>query len=186
LRNSLIIIITLCLLGCGNNNQNGTSDYNPDKPSPKRTEGYSEYKNAYFGDLHVHTSWSFDAFIYNVRTTPDDAYNFGKGKAISHVSGEEIQLGRPLDFMAVTDHAEYMGIMMQMLDKESPIAKLEIAERIKNPDRAVSKQAFGEIGMSLARNEPNMDLLKVDIMEGVWKQIVDAAERCFRIAFFFF
>lgn len=150
-----------------------------DKPEEKieRTEGYSPTKNVYFGDLHVHTSWSFDAFIYNVRTTPDDAYNFGKGKAIDHVSGEKIQLSRPLDFLAVTDHAEYMGIMMQMLDKESPIARLEIADRIRNPDRGISKKAFGEIGMSLARNEPKMDLLQRDVMKDVWSQIVDAANR---------
>jgi len=177
LKNSVIIFLACLIVGCSNNKKDQTSQYNPDKATVGKTEGYSEYKNAYFGDLHVHTSWSFDAFIYNVRTTPDDAYNFGKGKAIDHVSGEKIQLGRPLDFMAVTDHAEYMGIMMEMLNTESPIAKLEIADRIRNPDREVSKQAFGEIGMSIGRNEPKMDLLQKEIMEGVWKKIVAAAER---------
>jgi len=68
-----------------------------------RTTDYNKNRNAYFGDLHIHTGWSFDAFINNVRTTPDDAYNFGKGAAIDHVSGKKIQIKRPLDFMAVTD-----------------------------------------------------------------------------------
>lgn len=177
LKNSIIILIACLLFSCSNNKKDQTSQYNSDKSITDKTEGYSEHKNAYFGDLHVHTSWSFDAFIYNVRTTPDDAYNYGKGKAIDHVSGEQIQLGRPLDFMAVTDHAEYMGIMMQMLDDESPIAELEIADRIRNPDRGVSKRAFGEIGISIARNEPKADLLQKEIIQGVWKEIVDAANR---------
>jgi len=53
------------------------------------TPDYNENRNAYFGDLHIHTSWSFDAFVNNVRTTPDDAYNFGKGQPIDHVSGKK-------------------------------------------------------------------------------------------------
>ena len=77
-----------------------------------QTPDYNENRNAYFGDLHIHTSWSFDAFVNNVRTTPDDAYNFGKGQPIDHVSGKKIQIKRPLDFMAVTDHSEYMGCLL--------------------------------------------------------------------------
>ena len=72
---------------------------NKSAPQSKSTDvrTLDQARNAYFGDLHIHTSWSFDAFIFNVRTTPDDAYNFGKGKAISHSSGKPIQMKRPLD-----------------------------------------------------------------------------------------
>jgi len=177
-KNLLLAPLVACVFLCGCESNSNSSQGNTIEPLPtERTAGYSDTKNAYFGDLHVHTSWSFDAFIYNVRTTPDDAYNFGKGKAIDHVSGEKIQLSKPMDFLAVTDHAEYMGIMMQMLDAESPIAKLEIANRIRNPDREISKRAFGEIGQSLARNEPNTDLLRKEVMKGVWEEIVAAADR---------
>ena len=94
-----------------------------------KTKDYQETKHAYFGDLHIHTGWSFDAFIYNVRTTPDDAYRYAKGYKIPHVSGDSIQINRPLDFMAVTDHAEYMQVMMQMLDEKSSFAKLDLSKR---------------------------------------------------------
>ena len=137
-----------------------------------RTADYSESKNAYFGDLHVHTSWSFDAFIYNVRTTPNDAYDFGSGKMIDHVSGNKIQLGRPLDFMAVTDHAEYMGVMKQMLDPNNPLAKLEISKNILSDDRAISLTAFGEVGMSMARNQPIEALNKKEINQSTWQKLV--------------
>ena len=142
-----------------------------------QTAGFNENRNAYFGDLHVHTSWSFDAFIFNVRTSPDDAYNFGKGEAIAHASGKPIQMGRALDFMAVTDHSEYMGIMMQMQDAENPLAKLAIAKEINNRDREVSSQAFGKIGMSMAASWPYEELLDKDIIQTTWQRIVAAADR---------
>lgn len=75
-------------------------------------------KNAYFGDTHVHTKNSFDAFIVGTRTTADDAYRFAKGEAIDNGEGHQIKLGGPpLDFYAVTDHGEYMGIIAAMRDK---------------------------------------------------------------------
>ncbi len=147
------------------------------KTAPERTADYSASKNAYFGDLHVHTSWSFDAFIYNVRTTPDDAYDFASGKAIDHVSGNKIQLGRPLDFMAVTDHSEYMGIMKQMLDPNNPLSKLEIAKRILSDDRDESLAAFGDVGMSMARNQPIAELSKKEINQSTWQRLVETANK---------
>src|SRR5690348_9090308 len=72
-------------------------------------------RKAYFGDLHVHTAFSFDAWTYDVRTTPADAYRFARGEAIflpplgaDGKGTTEVRLERPLDFAAVTDHAEYL------------------------------------------------------------------------------
>jgi len=141
------------------------------------TEDFNETRNAYFGDLHVHTSWSFDAFIFNVRTTPDDAYDYAKGKAIHHTSGQPIQMNRPLDFMAVTDHAEYMGVMMQMQDPDNPLSQLDIAKKINSPDRDVSLDAFGKIGLSMATSWPYKELLEKDIIQSTWQRIVAAADR---------
>ena len=66
-------------------------------------------RNVYFGDLHVHTEYSLDAFAYGSLATPRDAYRYAKGEAIPHPSGYDIQLSRPLDFYAVTDHAYFLG-----------------------------------------------------------------------------
>lgn len=143
----------------------------------EKTANYTETRKAYFGDFHIHTSWSFDAFIYNVRTTPDDAYRFGKGEAISHVSGEPIQLQRPLDFLAVTDHSEYLGVMMQMKDKTNPLSQLEIAKSINDPDPTISKKSFGKIGFSIATNWPYKELIKKDIIKTTWEKNVEAADR---------
>jgi hypothetical protein len=67
-------------------------------------------KEAYFGETHVHTSFSMDAFIGGARITPDEAYRFAKGQEVT-VNGQKHNIGRPLDFVAVSDHAEFIGEM---------------------------------------------------------------------------
>ena len=65
-------------------------------------------KNVYYGETHMHTAYSLDAFIGGNRQTPSDAYRVAKGETVS-VNGLPHKLRRPLDFAAVTDHAEYIG-----------------------------------------------------------------------------
>lgn len=184
LQTFLIAAITFLLFSCNSEKQqtddsteNKTEESASSNDSPQKTADFNEQKNAYFGDLHVHTSWSFDAFIYNVRTSPDDAYRFGKGDSIAHFTAGSVQLERPLDFMAVSDHSEYMGIMKQMIDPNSPLAALEIAKEIRNEDRAVSMGAFGKIGQTIAQNQPMPDLVKKEIIQNTWERLVEAANK---------
>ncbi len=85
-------------------------------------------RNAYFGDLHVHTAFSFDAFAFGTVAGPDDAYRCAKGEAIEHPAGFSVQLRQPLDFYAVTDHAEFLGVVPAAADTSTEISKLEIYE----------------------------------------------------------
>ncbi len=130
-----------------------------------QTADYNENRNVYFGDLHIHTSWSFDAFINNVRTTPDDAYNFGKGESIDHVSGKRIQIKRPLDFMAVTDHDKYMGMFVQMMDKNNPLSKSVLAENITSTDLKFSQQSILKIMFSTTMSWPYEELVQEEEMK---------------------
>lgn len=75
-------------------------------PATGACSDYSSLKRAYFGDLHVHTSFSIDAYAFGTRNNPADAYRFAKGAALQLTNGEWERIDRPLDFMAVTDHSE--------------------------------------------------------------------------------
>ncbi len=77
---------------------------------------YTELRRPYFGDLHVHTRYSLDANTQGTRTTPAQAYDFARGRALGIQPWDDqgrpartVQLERPLDFAAVTDHSEYFG-----------------------------------------------------------------------------
>lgn len=82
--------------------------------------------NAYFGELHVHTGLSADAYAFGSLSKPDDAYRFARGETIGlpPYDGEgngtrPVSIDRPLDFTAVTDHAEYLGEEALCLDEDS-------------------------------------------------------------------
>jgi hypothetical protein len=85
----------------------------PEPPAVEELEAAAPenpLKEAYFGETHVHTSFSLDAFIGGARITPDEAYRFAKGQDVA-VNGQKHNIGRPLDFVAVSDHAEFIGEM---------------------------------------------------------------------------
>ncbi len=81
-------------------------------PTPLELEQrpYDPLKNAYWGELHVHTSESLDAVLFGTRATIEDAYRFARGEPLRSPGGELMRLSRPLDFVAITDHAEGFGL----------------------------------------------------------------------------
>jgi hypothetical protein len=87
---------------------------------------------AFFGDLHVHTTYSFDAFAFGTLATPYDAYRYAKGEAIRHPSGFDVKLREPLDFYAVTDHAMFLGVVGAAADTSTEMSKLPYVEFLHN------------------------------------------------------
>ena len=85
-----------------------------------KTPGYSPYagrnypERAYFGDEHVHTSWSGDAGGAGTRLGPEEAVRFARGEEVIATSGQPVKLGRPLDWVAVTDHSDGMGTLAEV------------------------------------------------------------------------
>jgi len=137
-------------------------------------------RNAYFGDLHVHTSYSFDAFIFKTRTTPDDAYRFAKGEPIEHAAGFEMRLAEgPLDFEAVTDHAAFIGVLRAMADPSTEISKHPRAEFLTSADTPEKSAAVfrGLINLLGPDGRPEPGLLDLDVVRSAWQEIVDAANR---------
>ena len=93
---------------------------------------YNPDRNAYFGDLHVHTGYSFDAYAFGTIATPYDAYRYARGEAIDHPAGYQVQLRQPLDFYAVTDHAMFMGLLKEAANTDTDFSRTEVAQPLHN------------------------------------------------------
>ena len=151
-------------------------------PSTEADPAPDPEKKAYFGDLHVHTRFSFDAYLMGTRATPDDAYRFGKGEAIEHASGFRMKMKKPLDFLAVTDHAFYLGAVAEAAEGDGPLSELEvgkIARSIETPEDSL--RAFGAVLDHLRQvfdNPQDPDPMNdKGVRRNAWQRIVESAER---------
>jgi len=135
-------------------------------------------RNAYFGDLHIHTRNSYDAYIFNIRTTPDDAYVFAKGGTIQHPAGFDLRLNSgPLDFLAVTDHAEYLGVLREIDTPGTEYSKVPYAGDLFGSDRATIFAAFGPFVDSLTGGDILPELSDMSASRSAWQETIDSAER---------
>ncbi|MGH7348359.1 MAG: DUF3604 domain-containing protein, partial [Candidatus Rokuibacteriota bacterium] len=87
----------------------------PAKPPYSPYAGRTFPTRPFFGDTHLHTSFSMDAGAVGARLAPADAYRFAKGEEITASSGQRAKLSRPLDFLVVADHSDNLGFFPQLL-----------------------------------------------------------------------
>ena len=150
---------------------------------PGRTAGKKNpLNNVYFGEQHLHTVNSPDAFAMGTRNTQEDAYNFAQGKAIKkNTSGKMVQKKTPYDWVAVTDHAEYMGVFPQFLDPNSEVMKKAkdnpIVQMILTGDAKKGDEAFGKLAVTLTERQPDPDFNDPAVIKSVWKKYVDMANK---------
>ena len=126
------------LFGCDPEQARDAADAPPAVPdgSPTAAAPAIErfpHREAFFGDLHVHTSWSTDAFFYGNRVGPRDAWRFAQGDAVRLPTGIVAQLAVPLDFAAITDHAEGFDQIGICTDPEHPLYGSQACENTRNP-----------------------------------------------------
>lgn len=136
-------------------------------------------RNAYFGETHVHTSYSLDAYLGGTRLSPSDAYRHAKGEGVV-VNGKPQRLRRPLDFAAVTDHAEYLGEMYAALTPGSTgHDRAEIQQLIKLNDPDERRKWFLKYVVSNTRgdNPQHLPFYPGDAaVRSGWQVLLDAAE----------
>ena len=92
-------------------------------PDPSQSTGMKQERYAYFGDLHVHTAYSFDGYSFGTLASPYDAYRFAQGEAIKNPAGYSMQLSQPMDFYAVTDHGMFLGLVQAAADTSTAFSK---------------------------------------------------------------
>lgn len=93
----------------------------PKKPPYSPYAGRHFPERVYWGDTHLHTSFSMDAGAFGCRLGPRDAYRFAKGQEVTASSGQPARLARPLDFLVVADHSDGFGFFPLMLNGDPAI-----------------------------------------------------------------
>ena len=136
-------------------------------------------RQAYYGDLHLHTSYSFDAYVlFGAKVDPDAAYRFARGESVDFLGGTA-KRNEPLDFLAVTDHSENIGVFNSLDDPNSEFSKSEVGKAFKaNPvktffDSILSgKLASGKMleGVNNAK----------ELSQSAWQREIEAANRNYR------
>ncbi len=137
-------------------------------------------RNVYYGETHLHTSWSFDAFAFGDTVTgPDTFYEYALGKSVVHPGGFQVKITKPLDWGAVTEHADYMGAIQQAMDPDSPLRRNSpiVAETLKLGVRADPLLAFKVLSVTIAKGVRINDLSSPEVVAPVWKKLVDIADR---------
>ena len=149
-------------------------------------------RNAYFGDLHVHTTLSFDASAFGTTASPADAYRYAQGEAIKHPGGFEVQLAQPLDFYAVTDHGVLLGLINQAADTSTPVSQYDFAQPYNNIndsvdggllDLAKRSKVFSNFVSDVVANllDGTIDSAVVnDASNAAWIQTVEAADEAYK------
>lgn len=140
------------------------------------SESTKTEKSIYWGDLHTHTAYSMDAYVLNTQTTPADAYRFAQGGAITLPDGSQHKLKRPLDFAAVTDHAEYFGLINVCRTEPQRAYCMELAAAAAEKSRRGFVEIFLPLIVSGTRNCLVDATSCVEFEANLWQRSIDAAE----------
>lgn len=145
-------------------------------PPPKTAVEHKNVRHLLWGDLHIHTSYSTDAYALGVTATPDDAYVFTRGGTIEHGAGYPIRIDRPLDFAAVTDHSEYMGVARVDDTITLPLEKRSLRERLLHDGPLSLSLAMAMIMRDITGLETFGDSPEVrKIQSDAWQLMIDTA-----------
>jgi hypothetical protein len=111
--------------------------------------------NLYWGELHLHTTESFDATLFGNTLSIEDAYRFAKGEPLSTPGGEVMQLSRPLDFVAITDHAEGFGTRTHCDDPNLKLAEHAACWLANEPNPMIFRTLTDAIRGTAAPGDPS-------------------------------
>jgi len=159
------------------------AEFSLEKPKKSDVE-YSPYINrsfpqqVFWGDTHLHTTYSPDAgMVGNFNLGPADAYRFARGEQIEANNGMQVKLVRPLDFLVVADHSEYMGLMPVLRGGDPELLKNEVGKRWYNWFKEGPEgqyKVFIEFGEDLGNNKGRIPF--DTIARSTWDLMTETAD----------
>ena len=182
-----VLAATVLVLGARAEQQAGEMTLNVEEAAEHfQSRGYSPYADRGFptrplwGDTHLHTANSPDAFAFGNRLTPEDAYRFATGNTITSASGQRVQLSRPLDWLVVADHGVAMGAMMELYKGNPNLLKddrLRRWHKMMNSSPEEGVQAAGELISEASQGNIPQAMLDPTIARTVWTEYTKTADR---------
>lgn len=151
-------------------------------PASNKKIQYSPYpakdfpNQVYFGETHLHTSYSTDAGMTGTSIGPDEAYRFARGEVVIQSHGLRAQLIRPLDFMVITDHAENLGLAPMITESNAELLKYEFGRRVHDLVKAGKGDEAYNIWIvrMMALDDPLKDK---KMIQSMWQRLTTAAEK---------
>jgi hypothetical protein len=177
-RMALYPVMFLLLMGCNSGGNNATNDSasmavndTANKLPPPNPE-----RNCYFGDLHLHTSLSCDAFLFGAKSLPENAYQYAMGEEQDYM-GRKVKRNAPLDFLAVTEHSEYLGLIQALTDPNGLYKNTPYYKQFTDTNAKAVGLNFQLLARQIAQNKPNPDFIKPEEQKIFWRKIINAANK---------
>jgi hypothetical protein len=151
----------------------------PAKPPYSPYAGRNFPTRPFFGDTHLHTSFSMDAGAFGARLGPRDAYRFAKGEEVIASSGQRARLSRPLDFLVVTDHSDGMGFFPQLMSADPVLMATSQGRKWYDEiNSGKGAQAAIDIITSFGKGElpKGFPTPGTDAYRSAWRETIKAAE----------
>lgn len=148
-------------------------------PPAAPSETQTKQTQLLWGDTHIHTMYSLDAFAFGNRFSgPDVAFRWAKGDSVSHpITGQDIRIGTPLDFLVVADHAEYAGTISGIFSGEADIIRTETGRRLHDLALAGENRQIGyELVDTIVNMSPFPDLIAEPVRRTAWDRSIEAAD----------
>ncbi len=183
----VFVIPALLLTACGTPEEKTYEDNVPPAATSttikaEKRDSYAPYleddypDNVYFGDTHLHTSYSTDAGLFGNVLGPEEAYRFAKGYEVTASMGVKTRLLRPLDFLVVTDHAENLGLSPMIQESNPDLLKIAWGKKIHDLTKAGKLgDAYAMWGAKVTTQDDPINSKK--IMATMWGRNIDAAEK---------
>ncbi|RPH44486.1 MAG: DUF3604 domain-containing protein [Burkholderiales bacterium] len=142
----------------------------PARPAPNPD------RSAYFGDLHLHSSWSADAFALATRLSPEDAHRWARGDTLQY-RGNAIRRKAPLDFLALTDHSEYLGVIPEAADPNGAFAGTDWNRQLNDPNPMARFALFRKLVQMAGANQRIDEFEDPKMLRSVWQRYAAVADR---------
>jgi len=183
-----IATILFILNSCGSTEEKGTegtttSEATATTLKSEKRDNYSPYvgddypQNVYFGDTHLHTSWSTDAGMVGATLGPDEAYRVARGEEVISYSGQPVKLIRSLDFIVVSDHAENLGLA-DFIRRSDPIL---LANKIGKKWHDLYRAGKGyDAFMEWVRSDKEDLINEPRMVQSVWSKVTANADKYYQ------